>query len=147
MNRPRFSLRALLLLFAAVALFFGVAAVHRRNIERRIKEFEAEGATVEVSDEWMDKIWMRHPTTAVIKLQRLSDEWLGQKLREEIVMKDVAVLGRKLNDAGIDHVYVWELEGATTYYSSWNAETGVQAMFHDTQASPPTPLPLMLPVK
>lgn len=80
MWRPRLSLRVFLLIFTAVAVFFGVSQIHRRSILQMVKDFKAEGATVEVKDEWIDLLWMRRPTKASFRLNETQLTTLVQRL-------------------------------------------------------------------
>src|SRR5687768_8697088 len=65
MKRFRFSLRLLIVLVSALALFMGYSQYRRREILKVVAELKAEGYVFPVPDEWFDRlVWQRKPTVA-----------------------------------------------------------------------------------
>lgn len=101
---PRFSLRSLLILFAAVALFFGVAAIRRQRIQGQIEQFKSEGVNFKLDEGWTNKVWIHKPEVAEIAIAPLP---LGQfqlgakKLWPDEVATQVELLGERLIAWGV----------------------------------------------
>jgi hypothetical protein len=63
----RFSLRALLVVTTAIAIFFGYAVVRRRAILENCQVLRAKRVQFELPEAWQDSIWQRRPRNLVVE--------------------------------------------------------------------------------
>jgi hypothetical protein len=76
MQRFRFNLRSLFILFALVASVLGYAQWRRQNILREARVLESQGFTLVWEEHWADWVWPRVPSTAKFEYRQLAgDQW------------------------------------------------------------------------
>ncbi len=66
MKKVRFSLRLLIVLVSALALFLGYSQYRRREILNVCAELQAEGYVFPIPDAWHDRLWQRKPVVGTI---------------------------------------------------------------------------------
>jgi hypothetical protein len=68
MKRIRFSLRLLIVLVSAIALFLGYSQWRRREILKLCDQLKQERYSFTVPDDWRDRwLWQRKPTVAKVQ--------------------------------------------------------------------------------
>lgn len=77
LSRFKFSVRTLLICTTLVAIYLCAAQIQRRHIMKIGKEFEAEGVTLIMKNDWIDYLWMRQPTHAMISSKVVPQSFIG----------------------------------------------------------------------
>jgi hypothetical protein len=127
--RFKFSLRTLLVCTTLVAVYFCAAQLRRQNILKLAEEFELEGATVQVRNQWIDALWMRQPTDATITTTTLPNGFVRLGLKafsSSNVQAQTTDLARRLRAVGIERVRLVHDVGARSQLYSFTATENLQ---------------------
>jgi hypothetical protein len=73
MRRPRISLRTVLLVVAAVAMFLGYSQWRRQHILKQVEEVRQLAGDVNLPNSYFDYLWQRRPTSGHITIGPWAD--------------------------------------------------------------------------